>query len=54
MANYCYYRGILKGRKNACYAAYGCFQAAAIAQNPANAPAIGGKWRERFARISMS
>lgn len=27
MANYCYYKGILKGRKNACYAAYGCFQA---------------------------
>ena len=27
MANYCDYKGILKGRKNACYAAYGCFQA---------------------------
>lgn len=27
MANYCDYKGILKGRKNACYAAYGCFEA---------------------------
>ena len=31
MANYCYYKGILKGSKNACYAAYGCVQTAAIA-----------------------
>lgn len=27
MANYCDYKGILKGRKNACYAAFGCFEA---------------------------
>lgn len=26
MANYCEFKGILKGRKNACYAAYGCFE----------------------------
>lgn len=26
MANYCSYKGILKGKKNACYAAYGCFE----------------------------
>lgn len=50
MANYCYYKGILKGRKNACYAAYGCFQAAAIARKPANAPAIGGKMAGAFCR----
>lgn len=27
MANYCDYKGILKGRKNACYGAFGCFNA---------------------------
>lgn len=27
MANYCDYKGILKGPKNACYGAFGCLEA---------------------------
>ena len=27
MANYCDYKGIIKGPKNACYGAFGCLEA---------------------------